>query len=121
MSRLIALALVLAACSKSNPGAGCPEIVDHMLVVMKTQFSGHGGLELGDRKAMIDTCEKRQMPKETRDCLMAAKDQNEIGNCHAYTRHPPPPHPTPIPGAATVPPAPSGSAAPPAGSGTPPP
>ena len=112
------LALVFVACS--NPGPACPEIVDHMLLVMKTQFSGHGGVEVGNRKAMIETCEGRQMSKETRECLMAAKDQEGIGNCHAYTRHPPPVHPTPLPsGSAATPPI--GSAAPAPGSGTPPP
>ena len=97
-----------------------------MLLVMKTQFSGHGGVEVGNRKAMIDTCEARKMPKETRLCLMAAKDQQGIGDCHAYSKHPPPVHGTPLPMGSAAPdpaaaPAPSGSAAPPAGSGTPPP
>ena len=36
---------------------------------------------LGDRKQMLDGCQKRNPSKETRQCLMAAKDMTAMANC----------------------------------------
>lgn len=112
MSRLALVFAVLVACNKADPGPSCAAVVDHMQAIMKEGPTGHGGAELGDRKMMIDACEKRQMPKATRQCLLAAKDITRLAACSTST-------PAPRPSAPVVPPA--GSATAPAGSATPPP
>lgn len=88
MRSLIVLALV-AACSKTATDAGptCSVVVDNMMAVTKAQMSGHGGMEVQNRKAMIDQCEARKMPADQRSCLATAKDLGAIATC--MKAHPP--------------------------------
>jgi hypothetical protein len=106
---LFAIAVLgLAACGskkkKEDAGPSCEQVVDHMLVVMKSGLTGHGSVELGNKKQMLDQCESRKLSAEQRKCMLAAKDVVTLANCSA------PPRPTPAPTAPAVPP--------PAGSGS---
>lgn len=104
------LVAVLFACSKKeDPGPTCDQVVDHVLTVSKQLLVGHEGLGgATDRKAMLDQCAKRNMSKELRECLVAAKDLDGLGNCYKHAPQPPRPR-TPVP-VAPPPPAPTGSA-----------
>jgi len=101
---LFALLAVVAACKKADPPPACPQVVDHMLEVMKTGLTGHGNLELGNRKQMIDQCEQRKLSATERRCMLAAKDLPALASCRAQ--------PTPAPTA------PAGPIIAPAGSGS---
>lgn len=79
MKRLL-VALALVGC-KADPGPACPQIVDHMLEVTKQQLTGHGNLELGNRKQMIDICEGRKLDATQRRCIMAAKTLAALAEC----------------------------------------
>jgi hypothetical protein len=127
MKRWLAIAIVLAGsgCGKAaDPGPSCGKVVDHMLDIMKSTAGGHGGMNLGGRQQMLNTCEARHMPKATRECLVNSKDITGLANCSRVNAPAPmahgsgelephelgaPPLPTPSPGPAS------------AGSGTPPP
>jgi hypothetical protein len=75
------LSLSLVACSKPS-GPTCEQITDHLLEIMKAPGGHEGmGLGVGNRKQMIDSCEKRDPSKEARQCLMAAKDVTQMANC----------------------------------------
>ena len=81
------LLLVLVACNKDNPGPSCTQVVDHVLEVTKQALPGHESLgALGDRKASIDQCEARKLPKQTRECLLAAKSLDGFGECYKAVR-----------------------------------
>jgi hypothetical protein len=99
MKRLALLMLVVGACKSDQAGPRCEQVVDHMLEVTKQQMPAHGGMgELGDRKAMIAQCNKRNLTAEQRKCLMAAKSLGEIANCGPASGPPPrPPAADPIP------------------------
>ncbi|NVB76913.1 MAG: hypothetical protein HOV81_00830 [Kofleriaceae bacterium] len=120
MRRFILLAALLVAC-KEDKGPSCAVVVDHMLDVTKQAMPGHDPGALGDRKAMIAQCEKRNMPAKMRKCLMAATSLAGFGECQekakpAPTRPLPSTEPT---GSAAAPtPTESGSPAAPAGSGS---
>ena len=64
-----------------DTGPACPEVVDHMLVVMKQGLTGHDGVQLGNRQQMIDQCEQRKMSADERTCLRAAKTLAELASC----------------------------------------
>jgi hypothetical protein len=81
MRWIVVAALVLGACAKSDDAPPCAAVVDNMIAVTKQQMSSHGGMELQNRKAMIDQCEQRKMPAEQRRCLAAAKDLTGIAGC----------------------------------------
>lgn len=81
---LFALLVLLAACSKKkaeDPGPTCDQVVDHMLAVMKAGLTGHGNVEMGNRKQMVDQCVSRKLSKEQRTCMLAAKDLVGLSNC----------------------------------------
>lgn len=79
---IVLLVASLTACSKtSESGPSCDKVVDNMLAVTKTQLTGHGDMELGNRKVMIEQCEARKMPAEQRTCLVTAKDLAAIAAC----------------------------------------
>jgi hypothetical protein len=80
MKRLL-LAIALFGCNKGDTGPACPQVVDHMLEVTKQQLTGHGNLELGNRKQMIETCEQRKLTPAQRNCMMAAKTLAALGEC----------------------------------------
>lgn len=106
LTRCLLLVLVVAGCKK-DPGPSCEQISDHMLDVTKTAMPGHDPSYLGDRKAMIAQCEKRNLTRDQRTCLMKAKTLPELGDC-GPKKPAAPPTPTPT--------APSGTA--PSGSGS---
>ena len=83
MRWLLGFAVVLGGCSKSTPDDGppCAAVVDNMIAVTKQQMSNHGGMELQNRKAMIDQCEQRKMSAEQRRCLVGTKDLTGIAGC----------------------------------------
>lgn len=115
MRRLLALAVLgwlvagtVTACSKPapDPGPSCAQVVDHMLEVTKQQLTGHGDMELGNRKTMIAQCEQRTLSADQRRCLVAAKDLTAIAAC-SPARPAPPARSAP---AAAPPSAPAGAA-----------
>lgn len=111
--RALLFVLVLpfaAGCSKkADNGPACPEVVDHMVIVMKEGLKGHESVNLGDRQQMITQCEQRKMSPSVRRCLATAKDLAALSSCRPATPPPPtqgPPQPLPTR------PLPTGSAAP---------
>lgn len=78
-----ALACALPACAKAKPAPDptCDQVVDNLLAVTKQQLTGHGDLELGNRKAMLDQCEQRALTAAQRRCLATAKDLSAIQAC----------------------------------------
>lgn len=102
--RFLLLAVLLVGCKK-DPGPSCDKITDHMLDLTKQAMPGHDPSLLGDRKAMIAQCEKRNLTADQRNCLMKATSLGELGACNPKKPAAPP---TPAP---TAPPstAPSGS------------
>jgi len=80
MRWILALALI-AGCSKKDEGPSCDKVVDNMLAITKTAMTGHGDMELGNKKQMVEQCVARKMSAEQRTCLVAAKDLNALGAC----------------------------------------
>jgi hypothetical protein len=124
----VVLAVISAsACSKKaeDKGPACPEVVDHMVVVMREGLKGHESVNLGDRTQMIEQCEKRKMSAAERRCMATAKDLAALASCRPK-KAPPPAQgqpavesPAPQPSAPTAPPIPSPTPLPPtAGSGS---
>jgi hypothetical protein len=110
----LALVLTLGCSKKSDNGPACPEVVDHMVVVMKEGLKGHESVNLGDRGQMITQCEQRKMSPSVRRCLATAKNLEALASCRPAPSGPPPSAapPQPLP----TRPLPTGSAAPAAGS-----
>ncbi len=106
MRTLLPAALVfvlIGACKKDDPGPPCDQVVDHMLEVTKQVMVGHDGMNgMGDRKAMIETCEQRHFTKEERTCLFAAKTLDGFAACRKpqlpAPARPQAPAPAPAPG-----------------------
>ena len=65
LTRCLLLVLVVAGCKK-DPGPSCDKITDHMLDLTKQAMPGHDPSLLGDRKAMIAQCEKRNLTRDQR-------------------------------------------------------
>src|SRR5690348_11477829 len=83
MSRLLVIAvLVVAACHKSDPGPTCDQVVDHMLDVTKQVMLGHNAMTKDIRKQLVDQCVARNLPKDARECMMAAKDPTSLSACY---------------------------------------
>jgi hypothetical protein len=80
---MIVISLALCACGgKKDEGPSCEAVTDHILAVTKQNLPGHENTNLGNqRKAMIDQCEKKQMPSEVRTCILGAKTISEIAKC----------------------------------------
>jgi hypothetical protein len=77
---LIVLALI--SCGKKAEGPTCEQVTDHILEVTKQQLPGHENTNLGiQKKAMVEQCEKKNMPTEVRTCLLGAKTISEIATC----------------------------------------
>jgi hypothetical protein len=81
--RWILLPLLIAGCSKPDPGPSCTVIADHMLEVTKQELVGHGDEIMGQRKSMVEGCEARKWSADQRRCLMAAKDLAGFAACRA--------------------------------------
>jgi len=90
------LILVVAGCKK-DPGPNCEQISDHMLDVTKQAMPGHDPSYLGDRKAMIAQCEKRNLTREMRICLMKATTLPALGECQGTNKRPEPEPTRPLP------------------------
>lgn len=80
MRWILAVALI-AGCSKKDEGPSCEKVVDNMLSITKATMTGHGDMELGNKKQMVDQCVARNMSAEQRTCLATAKDLNTIASC----------------------------------------
>jgi hypothetical protein len=108
---VLAVGITVAGCAtkKPDPGPACPEVVDHMLAVMKQGLTGHDAVDLGNRKQMIEQCEARDMSAAERKCLAAAKDLTALATCAAARRDPSAAPPT-APSPAAVPPPPTPAA-----------
>lgn len=109
LKRCSLIVLVVAACKKEPLPPSCEQITDHMLEVTKQALPGHDPSELGDRKAMIAQCEKRNLTREQRNCLMKAPSLPALGECTPKNAVP---TKTPANPAPTAPTAPAGSASP---------
>ena len=86
MRGLLVAFVLLTGCKQDakkapDPGPACPEVVDHMLEIMKQGLTGHDGMQLGNRQQMIDQCETRKMTAEERKCLRAAKTLGDLASC----------------------------------------
>jgi hypothetical protein len=79
----IMMCLVLAACGgKKDEGPSCEQVTNHILEVTKQNLPGHENTNIANqKKAMVDQCEKKQMPSEVRTCIMGAKTISEIAKC----------------------------------------
>jgi len=78
----LSLALAAVGCAKkSADGPSCGAVVDNMMAVTKQQLTGHGELEVQNRTAMIEQCEKRDLTAAQRTCLVGAKDLAQIAAC----------------------------------------
>jgi hypothetical protein len=77
---LVVIGFAAGGCSKADRGPTCEQVTDHLLELMKAP-AGHEGMNLGNRKQMLESCEKKDPSKETRLCLMAAKDMTAMANC----------------------------------------
>src|ERR1700689_166797 len=96
--RYLLFVILLGGCGKDDPGPPCPAVTDHLLDVTKQGMTGHGNLEMGNRKVMIADCERRKLSKEARECIMAATDLAGLAGCSKL--EPPAPKPAPIAGSA---------------------
>lgn len=81
------LVLAAAGCSKkadkADPGPGCDQVTDRVLEIMKSGLTGHGNVEMGNKKQMVEQCEARKMSAAQRKCMVAAKDVTALANCSA--------------------------------------
>jgi hypothetical protein len=109
VTRCWLIVLVVAGCKKDPPPASCEQISDHMLDVTKQAMPGHDPSYLGDRKAMIEQCEKRNLTREMRNCLMKATTLPALGECQGTHKKPDPQPTRPLP-TTPAPEAPAGSA-----------
>ena len=42
---------------------------------------GHGDMELGNKKQMVEQCEQRNLTPAQRTCMATAKDLNTLATC----------------------------------------
>ncbi|MDB4958821.1 MAG: hypothetical protein JWO36_6390 [Myxococcales bacterium] len=96
--RLILAALLAGATACKSPAPPCSQIVDHILEITKQQLTGHGSLELGNRKLMIDQCEQRAYPRQVKACLVAARNLADLAACQKPEPAPPRAPDEPVPG-----------------------
>jgi small lipoprotein (TIGR04454 family) len=116
MTRHLPIWVVLAlafGCQKTDSGPSCDAVIDHVLAITKAGLTGHDGMQLGNRKQMIDGCVQRKLPAATRTCLLAAKDLAGLAGCKAGAPAAAGGSPA-MPASPSVPAAPTAPAAPPA-------
>jgi hypothetical protein len=70
------LLLVGATGCGSDSGSSCDKVADHFVSVAPAELKE----QLGDKKALIEQCEKKMSPEE-RTCALAAKDMESIMKC----------------------------------------
>ena len=74
--------VALAACGSKDDGPSCDKVVDNMMAITKSAMpAGHDGMEMQNRKAMVDQCVARKMSADERRCLAAAKDVTGMAAC----------------------------------------
>lgn len=74
--------VALAGCGSKDDGPSCEQVVDNMLTITKQAMpAGHDGMEMQNRKAMVDQCVARKMSAEQRRCLATAKDVTGMAAC----------------------------------------
>jgi hypothetical protein len=71
---------------------------------MKSGLTGHGNVEMGNKKQMVEQCEARKMSAAQRTCMVAAKDVTTLASCSSA---PPAATPTAPAGPITAPAAPT--------------
>ncbi|HUH04206.1 MAG TPA: hypothetical protein VML75_19545 [Kofleriaceae bacterium] len=71
----LTLGLFGAGCG-GDGGTSCERVTDHFLSVAPPELKD----QLGDKKSMIEQCEKK-MSVEERKCALAAKDFGAIMQC----------------------------------------
>ncbi|MBL0217942.1 MAG: hypothetical protein IPQ07_29190 [Myxococcales bacterium] len=81
MRWLVIATLMFTGCSKADDGPSCDQVVDSMMAVTKQAMTGHGDMEVQNKKAMVDQCVARKMSADQRRCLVAAKDLAAIAAC----------------------------------------
>jgi small lipoprotein (TIGR04454 family) len=74
--------VALIGCGSKDDGPSCDKVVDNMLVITKSAMpAGHDGMEMNNRKQMVEQCVKRNMSAAERRCLAAAKDVAGMAAC----------------------------------------
>jgi hypothetical protein len=81
MRWVLLAAVISAGCSKSDEGPSCDQVVDSMMAVTKIAMTGHGDMELQNKKQMVDQCIARKLTADQRRCLVAAKTLDAIATC----------------------------------------
>ena len=79
---VIGVVAALAACgSKEDPGPSCEALTDHLLAVMNASVAGHGGMQLANRKLMVQRCDEKHYDAKARRCMLAATTMAAAGAC----------------------------------------
>ena len=84
MRLAFALVVALAACGgkKEDPGPSCEQLTDHLLAVMNQSVPpGHGNMQMGNHKLMVQRCDEKKYPAKVRTCMLAAKTMPEAAEC----------------------------------------
>jgi hypothetical protein len=90
VAALLGLALACAGCGKKSPPPSCTEIADKMLGFVKGELGG----EIGDRKGLIQQCD-RTFSDDMKRCLGEAADLNAVAVCRGGKAGQRRPGPTP--------------------------
>jgi hypothetical protein len=75
LSSVLALSLLTAACGDDDD-ASCAKVVDHTISLVPEEFKS----QMGDKKEMIEKCEKESTP-EARECALKAKTMEDLMQC----------------------------------------
>jgi hypothetical protein len=87
MKRVVLVLFLLglwAACSKkaAEKVPTCAEVTENMLKIVQGQYPGHGDMGgMGNRQAVIQQCEARNMPAAEKRCIVKAKTTEDLGQC----------------------------------------
>ena len=73
---LFGLSLCLTAAACGGDDASCEKVVDHTLSLLPAEMKG----QMGDKKPMIQRCEKESTP-EQRKCVLGAKSMEDVVKC----------------------------------------
>jgi hypothetical protein len=80
---VIVLGLLLG-CSKkpAEKVPTCAEVTENMLKIVQAQYPGHGDMGgMGNRQAVVQQCEARNMPAAEKRCIVKAKTTEDLGEC----------------------------------------
>lgn len=84
MRLLVLLALLAGACSKkaAEKVPTCAEVTDNMLKIVQAEFPGHGDMgAMGNRQAVVQQCEARNMSATEKRCIVKAKTKDDLASC----------------------------------------